>query len=210
MSVTDMVANKALKTPTAAADFIIDAVTGFENHLIEMCTSIRDHSLAIIEKNRTRVESSGIKLVHQTRIMISDIKDLVSGKIIEIINLGKKYTFRAGLIPANHLTRLISEVRSYSNIRESELTRTRMSLKTLTLGSLETKRIKMEVLENSLNIMNPENVLRRGYTITSLNGKIIKECESLKTDDIIDTQFSNGNVKSRVLSMKKGSPGKEK
>jgi exodeoxyribonuclease VII large subunit len=85
-----------------------------------------------------------------------------------------------------------------------------MSLKTLTLGSLETKRIKMEVLENSLNIMNPENVLRRGYTITSLNGKIIKECESLKTDDIIDTQFSNGNVKSRVLSMKKGSPGKEK
>jgi exodeoxyribonuclease VII large subunit len=203
MTVTDMVAYMALKTPTAAADFIIDTVIVFENHLIEMCTGIRDLSLAIIEKNRTRVESSGIKLVQQTRIMISDIKDRVSGKIIEIINLGKEYTFRAGLIPANHLTRLISEVRSYSNIRKSALARTCTSLKVQTLVSLETIRVKIEGLENSLKIMNPENVLRRGYTITSFHGKIIKECELLKTDDIIDTQFSNGNVKSRILEKKK-------
>jgi exonuclease VII large subunit len=168
-----------------------------------MCTGIRDLSLAIIEKNRTRVESSGIKLVQQTRIMISDIKDRVSGKIIEIINLGKEYTFRAGLIPANHLTRLISEVRSYSNIRKSALARTCTSLKVQTLVSLERIRVKIEGLENSLKIMNPENVLRRGYTITSFHGKIIKECELLKTDDIIDTQFSNGNVKSRILEKKK-------
>jgi exodeoxyribonuclease VII large subunit len=203
MSVTDMVANVALKTPTAAADFIIDAVNIFENHIIGMCTGIRDLSLVIIAKNQTRVDSSGIKLVHLTRIMISDIKDRISEKTIEIINVGKEYTFKAGLIPANHLTRLASEIRSFLNSRESSLTRTCKSLKTLTISSLETNRVRMEVLENSLSIMKPENILLRGYTITSCNGKIIKKIDELKTDDIINTQFSNGNVKSRVLDNKK-------
>ena len=207
MTVTDMVANVALKTPTAAADFIIDAVNRFENHLIGMCTGIRDLSLVIIAKNQTRVESSGIKLVHRTRIMISDIKDRISEKTIEIINVGKEYAFKAGLIPANHLTRLASEVRSYLNIRESAFARTYKSLKTLAISSLETNRVRMEVLENSLNIMKPENVLRRGYTITSCNGKIIKKSDELKTNDIINTQFSNGNVKSRILEKKKGRRG---
>jgi len=203
MSVTDMVANVALRTPTAAADFIIDAVNRFENHLIGMCTSIRDISLIIIAKNQTRVESSGMKLAHLTRIMISHIKDRISEKTIEIINIGKECTFKSGLIPANHITRLTSEIKSYLYIRESALTRTCKSLKTLTISSLETNGIRLEVLENSLNIMNPENVMRRGYTITSCNGKIIKKSDELTTDDIIDTQFSNGNVKSRVLEMKK-------
>lgn len=203
MSVTDMVANIALKTPTAAADFIIETVNGFENHLTVMCTGIRDLALVIIEKNQTRVESSGIKLVQLTRSMISDIKDRLSGKVIDIINVGKDYTFRAGLIPANHLTRIVSEVRSYLNLRESALVRSCKNLKTLTFSSLETKKAAIEVLGNSLDIMRPENVLRRGYTITSFNGKIIRKSDELNTDDVINTQFNDGNVKSRVLEKKR-------
>jgi len=199
MSVTDMVANMALKTPTAVADFIVETVTGFETHLIDLYTEIRDLSSEIINNNKIRIESSGMKLVHLTRILISDIKDQLSEKIIETINVGKEYTFRAGRIPANHLTRLVSEVKSFSNIRDSALSITYKNLKTLTYNSLESHRLAIAVLENSLSIMKPENVLRRGYTITSHNGKIIKLSDELKTDDILDTQFCNGNVKSRVL-----------
>jgi exonuclease VII large subunit len=163
---------------------------------------IRDISLVIIEKKQTLVESSGTRLVHLTRIMIADIKDQVSEKIIKIINVGKEYAFRAGLIPANQLTRLISEVRSFANLRESALARTGRSLKVLTLSLLETNRVRIGVLENSLNMMKPENVLGRGYTITSYNGRIIKNSDELMDDYIIDTQFSKGNVKSRVIEKK--------
>lgn len=209
MSVTDMVANIALKTPTAAADYIIDTVAGFENHLIQISAMIRDLSQVIIEKNQTLVESSATRLVHLTRIMIADIKDQVSEKIIKIINVGKEYAFRAGLIPANQLTRLVSGVRAFTNSRESELTRTSSSLKVLTLNLIETNRLRFEVLENSLNIMKPENVLRRGYTITSCNGKIIKNSDELKKDDLIDTKFNKGNVKSRIVD-KNGRMGDNK
>ena len=54
-------------------------------------------------------------------------------------------------------------------------------------------------LENTLNILKPENVLQRGYTITTLNEKILKKSDQVKTDDIIETQFSDGAVKSRVV-----------
>ena len=63
MSVTDMVANKSLKTPTAVADFLIDCIAEAENHLIEMSSEIKDISRIIIEKNRNRIETSRIKLI---------------------------------------------------------------------------------------------------------------------------------------------------
>ena len=78
MSVTDMVASKSLKTPTAVADFLIDCVAGAENHLIEMSSEIIDISRIIIEKNRNSIETSRIKLMPLARIMISGIKDKLS------------------------------------------------------------------------------------------------------------------------------------
>lgn len=202
MSVADLVANMALKTPTAAADFIIDAVTEVENHLFEMWSGIRDLSRIIIEKNRSRVESAGIKLAPVSRIMISDIKDQLSEKIIEIINIGKENTFRAGVVTTNQLSRLISGVKSYSNFRVSAIAGTRTSLKTLTISFLEKNRALLEAMDNTLNILKPENVLLRGYTITSVNGKILRKRDELEINDIIDTQFSDGAVRSRVVENK--------
>jgi exodeoxyribonuclease VII large subunit len=202
MSVADLVANMALKTPTAAADFIIDTVTEVENHLYEIWSVIRDHSRIIIEKNRSRVELAGIKLVPVSRIMISDIKDQLSEKIIEIINVGKEYTFKAGIITTNHLSRLVSGVKSYSNLKESAIAGTRTSLKTLTLSLLEKNRALLDAMNTTLNILKPENVLLRGYTITSFNGKILRKGNELEINDLIDTQFSDGAVKSRVVENK--------
>ncbi len=51
-------------------------------------------------------------------------------------------------------------------------------------------------------MLNPENVLKRGYTITSLNGKILKSSKGLKKDDIIDTLFTDGIISSNVIADK--------
>ena len=89
ISVTDMVANRSLKTPTAVADFLIDSVAGTENHIIELSTEIIKASRVILEKNRSRIETCGIKLFPLARIMLSNLKDKLSAEIIEIINVGK-------------------------------------------------------------------------------------------------------------------------
>jgi exodeoxyribonuclease VII large subunit len=199
MSVTDMVANRSLKTPTAVADFLIDSVAVAENHLLEMSSAIIDISRIIIEKNKNRIETFSIKLLPLSRIMMSEIRDKLSGKIIEIVNIGKEYTFRAGLIAANQESKLISGVKSFSTGKESVLKRIIQNLTTLASNSLSGNKIKLSGLENSLNLLKPENVLQRGYTITSLNGRILKMSYQVNTDDLIDTQFSDGAVISRVV-----------
>ncbi|MEI6049860.1 MAG: exodeoxyribonuclease VII large subunit [Bacteroidota bacterium] len=199
MSVTDMVANRSLKTPTAVADFLIDFVAGAEKRLIEMSSEITDISRIIIEKNRTRIETSRIKLIPLARVMMSDIKDKLSAIIIEIINTGKEYTFKAGLIPANQKSRLFSELKSFASGREAMLERTIRNLTIITSGVLTGNNIKLSGLENTLNILKPENVLKRGYTITSFNGRILQKYDQVKTDDLIDTQFSDGTIRSKVV-----------
>lgn len=164
MSVTDMVANIALKTPTATAEFILTSIAETDSHIHDMWQKIRDLSL--------------------------------------------QYTFRAGLSPANQATRLASATKLFSIQRKAILEKYRENLRSLTTNSLGLINLKIDTLASSLNILNPDNVLKRGYTITSLNGKIIKAKENLKEDDVIDTTFSDGKVKSRVIR-KKGRVGEE-
>jgi exodeoxyribonuclease VII large subunit len=203
MSVTDMVANKSLKTPTAVADFLVDCVADAENHLIEMSSEIAGISAKILEKNRYVIDTFSIKLLPLARIMLSDFKDKLSGEIIGIMNFGKEYTFRAGLILASQESKLISEVKSFYSGKESGLQRNIQNLNAFTINALSGSSIKLSGLENALNILNPENVLHRGYSITSLNGRILKKSDQVNTDDIIDTQFIDGSVSSRVLVKEK-------
>jgi exodeoxyribonuclease VII large subunit len=206
ISVTDMVANRSLKTPTAVADFLIDSVANEENHIIEISSEIIGSSRIIIEKNRNRIETSGVKLFPLARIMMSDIKDLLSGKIIEIINIGKEYTLKAGFIPANQELRLSSSVKSFSSAKEVVLTRNCQNLYNSTINFLNMNNLRLTGFINTLNLLKPENVLQRGYSVTSINGRILKGSDRVKIDDLIDTQLYEGTLKSIVLE-KKGRVG---
>jgi exodeoxyribonuclease VII large subunit len=202
LSVTDMVANTSLKTPTAVADFIVNIVSEAEGHVIELSSEMKDLAGEIIEQNRRRIESSGLRLLPLARIMLANFKDKLSHRIIDIINTGKEYTFRAGLIPVNHKSKLLSAVKIFSTGKVSSLERTRQNIISGTLTLINKNNVRLEGLGNTLNMLKPENVLQRGYTLTTVNGKFLKKSDQVKIDDIIDTQFIDGTVKSKVVGKK--------
>jgi exodeoxyribonuclease VII large subunit len=206
VTITDMVANRSLKTPTAVADFLIDYVSFAENHIVEMSSEIIGASRIIIEKNKNRIETLGIKLFPLARIMMSDIKDKLSAEIIEIINIGKELIIRAGLIPSNQETRLSSAAKSLASGKDIMLKRNGHRLITGTINCLSVNNVRMKGLESTLQLLNPENILQRGFSITTINGMILKNTEQIKKDDLIDTQLYEGNLRSRVLE-KKGRKG---
>jgi exodeoxyribonuclease VII large subunit len=206
VTITDMVANRSLKTPTAVADFLIDYVSFAENHIVEMSSEIIGASRIIIEKNKNRIETLGIKLFPLARIMMSDIKDKLSAEIIEIINIGKELIIRAGLIPSNQETRLSSAAKSLASGKDIMLKRNGHRLITGTINCLSVNNVRMKGLESTLQLLNPENILQRGFSITTINGMILKNTEQIKKDDLIDTQLYEGNLRSRVLE-KKGRRG---
>ncbi|HEX7493296.1 MAG TPA: exodeoxyribonuclease VII large subunit, partial [Bacteroidales bacterium] len=195
ISVTDMVAYRSLKTPTAVADFLIDCVSSTDNQITRMTSEIIDLSRIIIENNRNTIETAGIRLLPLTRILLSGIKDNLSVKIINIINIGKEFTFKAATIPANQKSRLSSAVKSFSSAKETALKRNSQSLIASTVNLLNKNDLVLSGLESSLKILNPENVLQRGYSITSINGLVLKSSYQLRNDDLIYTQLYNGSFK---------------
>jgi exodeoxyribonuclease VII large subunit len=164
-----------------------------------MSIEISEYSKEIINNNKERIELFRMNLIPASKLRISDEKALLSTKMIEIISLGKDYISKAAVLPENHKLRLNSAVGSYSSGRQSAIERKSINLISLTSSFLNNKKIMTNSLENALKILDPENVLKRGYTITSLNGKIIKSSGETAEDDIIDTRFSDGTIKSKVI-----------
>lgn len=199
LSVTDIVAHRSLKTPTAVADYLVECMSNTENHLIEISRQIFDNAQNILEDYKMQIDGSRIKLIPAARMMISEFKEDLSGILIEMINTGKDYILRAGLFPARHKSRLISGSRSCLSSNVSFLGREKQSLATIYKNYLNNINSRISGLNNSLKILDPENVLKRGYTITSLNGKIVKKRIQLKENDLIDTRFSDGSVSSKVV-----------
>jgi exodeoxyribonuclease VII large subunit len=202
ISVIDMVANRSLKTPTAVADFIIDSVAEAETYIMEMSSDIVRGSRIIIEKNRKRIESSGIRLIPLSRILMSAIKDRLSNKIIDIINIGKEFIYKAGFLPANQLNKLTSTVKTFNTENETALKKYSQDIISNTINLLNMNNVRLTGLESKLVLLNPENVLQRGYSLTMFNGRILKSGDDVKEDDLIDTQLYNGTLKSKVVEKK--------
>jgi exodeoxyribonuclease VII large subunit len=198
MSVTDMVAYSALKTPTAVADFLIDGMAAAENKLDELGSDIREIVRTIIEENRNMIESHSIRLLPLARIMLSASREKISARVMELARIGKENTYRAGIIAASLKSRLLSSAKIFSADRARSAESASQKLISFTMGSLNTNRERLTSLENALNFLDPSNVLRRGYTITSVDGKILKSSAHLTGGEIIDTRFIDGTIKSKV------------
>jgi exodeoxyribonuclease VII large subunit len=202
-SVTDIVAYRSLKTPTAVADFLIESMNGAENHLTDLVSGIKESSVSILDHGKQHIDSYRVMLIPVARIMISELKEQLSGIIIEMINIGKEFIVRAGLFPANHRSRLTSGTKSLISASGSGLKLKSLKINESAKRLLLLTRSKVDGLSGSLKILDPGNVLKRGYTITTLNGKIIKKSDQLRKEDLISTRFSDGSVKSLVVEEKK-------
>jgi exodeoxyribonuclease VII large subunit len=200
LSVTDIVANRSEKTPTAVADFLIGTMAGTEENLLNIYNEISTLSLAMIEVQRSGLESNRLKLISLASLKLNSERERLSGRMIRLINTGKDFIVRAGFTPANHSSRLLSQARSYTINLRSTLANLELSLFRNAISLTRFKVTEINSLNNSLNLLSPLNVLKRGFTITSRNGKIMTSAELVKNGDLINTMFSDGTISSKVTN----------
>ncbi len=58
---------------------------------------------------------------------------------------------------------------------------------------------KVELLEQRLEACNPERIYRRGYSLLTKNGKVVRSINDLQPGDTVTTHLADGNVQSSVL-----------
>ena len=56
---------------------------------------------------------------------------------------------------------------------------------------------------NKLELLNPLNILSKGYSLVTVDGMVVKDSKKLKLEDTINIRMNEGNVKAIVKEIDK-------
>jgi exodeoxyribonuclease VII large subunit len=202
MTITDMVAFNSLKTPTAVADYIITTFVETDTQLAELGRSISDLSISLILKYRELIDDYRIKLIPLASSRVADVKKKLASEILTMITRGREFLIRQEILPASSGSRLRAAVKTYTNWQDKRLTGYLSDLRDKSLSQTTSSGARIETLNSNLLMLDPENVLKRGYSMTSMNGCIVKSAAALKPGDMIKTKFADGYASSEVKDNK--------
>ena len=175
-SVLDMVSHTRVKTPTAAAAFLI-------NHLKVVLDLIEDAEQRISSKVRQQMDVQKIRLLHYSQ-QIPSLFSLVKTRqeaCIDRLQNNLLLSISSRLQEEHHLLDIVSH-----NIQPV------LERKILHECHL------LELLKEKVEALNPELLLQKGYSITFANGKVVKDGSLLKTGDELETRLAKGTVRSIV------------
>ncbi len=175
-SVLDMVSHTRVKTPTAAAAFLI-------NHLKVVLDLIEDAEQRISSKVRQQMDVQKIQLLHYSQ-QIPSLFSLVKTRqeaCIDRLQNNLLLSISSRLQEEHHLLDIVSH--DIQPVLERKILRE---------GHL------LELLKEKVEALNPELLLQRGYSITFANGKVVKDGSLMKTGDELETRLAKGTVRSIV------------
>ena len=81
---------------------------------------------------------------------------------------------------------------------ENKLKNYFLQLQNLSERQIIIERNKLELLEHRANLLDPINILKRGYSMTLHNGKVVRDATSLNNGDDITVMFADGSVSATV------------
>jgi exodeoxyribonuclease VII large subunit len=202
-SIVDMVAYQKLKTPTAVAEYIIEKTLDFEQRIDFYKERIYDIAMDFIHHQKT-------KLIQSSAIFIPITKNILDKQNNTFALLQEKFK--------NSATQLIHKkkntINRYISTIQHATTKSLLSAnenitfykKTLITGSKHTLKNNHSLLnnfENKVTLLNPTNILKRGYSITfNENNKIIKGIEQININDEVITKLFDGKFRSTVKNKK--------
>ena len=154
-TVADVVAHTKVKTPTAAAEFIIN-----------------------------RVFDSASELENLTRRMSDAVSDRMNAEHIRMDRLSQKLPSLFAILKTRQEQVLETIwIKSVNAVR----------------NMLTTQNHKLEMMEKSIAAADPVVILKRGYSVTRLNGRAVKGASDLKKGDRLTTVFADGSVESEII-----------
>lgn len=175
-SVLDMVSFQRVKTPTAAAAYLIDHLASTLMRVENAQTQIIDSVRRALEVEKMRIQHIGIHIP----VLFSVVRTKQEARL-------------DGL--SQRLLMKLKETMKQTNFHLSTL-QSRI-LPTLQ-NRLSIEQHRLEILEQRARLLDPSLPLKRGYSITLCNGKTVRNAKDLKIGDTIITRLEKGEVESRV------------
>ena len=154
-TVADVVAHTKVKTPTAAAEFIIGKVFDTASELEDLTRRMSDAISERMNSEKVRIERLSQKLPSLFAVLKARQE-----QILETIWL-----------------------RSVNGVRNVLTARTH----------------KLEIIDKTLAAADPSVILKRGYSLTKQNGRVVRSASDLRKGDRLTTVFADGSVESEII-----------
>jgi len=180
-SVVDMVAHTRMKTPTAVAAFFIEQMDEKADELNGLQQWICSKTSAFLSDAQTAL-----------KWVASHLPSIVIAKIernrMRLLTLAKDLT-------TAHL---------YVAKQHSEITKIQQHIQNRITKLLSDQNQELHLHEQFLKMASPDYILKKGYTLTLKNGKMVKHASELITGDEITTRFADGERVSVIMRKPKG------
>ena len=175
-SVLDMVSHTRVKTPTAAATFLI-------SHLKEV--------LDVIETSQSTITHYAQQKLSTLNFQLSTLSETLP-RLFSVVKTRQEAKLDA---LQNRMAMAISQKLVDSRARMETF---EQRLPVMLERRLLSERHRLELTEEKVRSLDPQLLLKRGYSITLKDGKAVRDPHSLQKGDEIETRLEKGTIKSII------------
>ena len=175
-SVLDMVSNTRVKTPTAAAAFLINNL----KHTSDLIDDYRDRILSSVALRMEAEEQRLNRISERIPLLFSVIKE-------------RQLILLSGM--ANSLIIASNKRLSDENMRIAKMA---VRLSSTSITRINNEKNRLNVLSERIRMSDPTLLLKRGFSMTTLNGKVVRSTTDVAPGDVIETCLENGRITSIV------------
>ena len=175
-SVLDMISHTRVKTPTAAAAFLIENLKRVWDYLQDAQTMLAANAKQRMETEQMRLVRASEKIPSLFSLVREKEEHRLDRVLQKILNAAQQ-----GVSNNSHKI----------DIMEGNM---------LPLASrlLMEQKHRLQMLEQRALALDPVLLLKRGYSITTHNGIVVRDASQLKPGDVLETRVEKGIVQSEV------------
>lgn len=182
-SISDLVADLRLPTPTAAGLFLAQSRENLHRRFLEAYTRLADKAIMLLEHRRQQMDNYRATLRRLSPRAKIDIERQRLSDAIE---------------------RLVMLTGSAIERRATALDGKKINLMRQPVSLLQIRQERLQSLAKRLVAISPKATLARGYSLTALEDTldIIKDSRQLDIGNRIRTRFARGEASSEILGVK--------
>lgn len=180
-TICDFVADLRAPTPTGAAELVVPSKLEIQKYLSDYNSRLLSVITSKISTYKTTLKKLESSYILNNPKSMYEVEEQKLDSILEKLGSLMGHTLEKSKLKLENITKNITP-----NI----------------LYKLDKNKSHLETLEQKLELLNPENILKKGYSLTIKDGKIITDAGELKDGDTITTKLSIGTINSKVIGGK--------
>jgi exodeoxyribonuclease VII large subunit len=202
-TVCEMISHTNEITPTKLAESLIQK---FHNSAVP----IQRAKEKIVDKSKRLLMEENTKLQSELKLFRSTTENVLNTNKNKIKNAVYSIQQQSQFILKNNNTQLNSFkqkslLATNTNLNQQKVLINHYQEKIVnqSVTQIKTSFLAIKNMEKNINLLNPINVLKRGFSITYWNGKSIKDATHLTEGETINTMLYQGTIESTITKIKK-------